>query len=203
MRKKVLIAGLGNIGKEYERTRHNVGFCVVDELARLLGCTFSFKSSFHAYVAQHATAHGSFVLMKPAQFMNNSGSAVAALCAWHKIPTRENCFIVTDNTDLDVGVVRLKRPKHGKQTSTTHNGIRSIIQHLGHDLFLRMYLGIGSARASQKLSSYVLGRWHESEDAAYQAMISISAGVLAHALSQPFDALSQTLSKSLQASKLP
>lgn len=200
MRKKVLIAGLGNVGKEYEYTRHNVGFCVVDELAHLLGCTFSFKSSFHAYVAQHTTEHGSFVLVKPAQFMNNSGSAVATLRAWHKISACENCFIVTDNTDLSVGVVRLKRPKSGKQSSTTHNGIRSIIRHLGHDVFMRMYLGIGSPRSSQALSSYVLGTWHKSENAAYERMISISAEVLCNALTASFDSLSHTLASSLHAS---
>ncbi len=200
MRKKILIVGLGNIGKEYEYTRHNVGFCVVDTLAHLLGCTFSFKSSFHASVAQYSTEHGTFVLVKPAQFMNNSGFAVAALRAWHKISECENCFIIADNTDLPVGTVRLKRPKSAKKSSTTHNGIRSIIRHVGHDVFLRMYLGIGSPRSSQAFSSYVLGKWHKSENAAYERMISISAQVLCNACTKSFDLLSHDLALSLRTS---
>ena len=191
-RSKALVVGLGNVGDKYTHTRHNVGFHVIDQLSSLLGCALSFRSSFHAYVGQHSTTDGSIILVKPTCFMNNSGMSVSALAAWYKIPP-ESCYIVTDNTDIAVGEVRIKSPSSSKKSTPTHNGIRSVIAYLHTNKFVRVYLGIGSAREKQSLAAYVLGRWQPSEEDLYKTMFEKTAKLLSQVLVKDFDDLAVLL----------
>ncbi len=146
-----LIAGLGNPGREYETTRHNVGFWWVDELARAERLDFRTEAKFHGLAAK-AHMHGQELLMlKPQTFMNLSGRAVAAMAQFYKILPSE-ILVVHDELDLLPGVARLKMGGgHGG-----HNGLKDIIAQLGTKDFWRLRLGIGHPGDRAQVSNYVL-----------------------------------------------
>lgn len=148
-----LVAGLGNPGPDYARTRHNAGFWFVDELARVLGASFSLDKRYHAAIAQ-ATVEGRRVhLVKPMNFMNNSGQGLAAVAKFYKIdPAR--ILVAHDELDLDPGMIRVKRGGgHGG-----HNGLRDIVPRLGSSDFWRLRVGIGHPGHKNAVSGYVLKR---------------------------------------------
>ena len=132
----LLIAGLGNPGAEYRETRHNVGFMVVDELARRHGA--SFGSKFSARVADLRLDGQRLVLLEPQTYMNESGRSVAAAVRFYKVPV-EALLVVHDDVDLEVG--RLQARLGGGLAG--HNGLRSLVQHLGTGEFLRLRVGVG------------------------------------------------------------
>lgn len=132
----LLIAGLGNPGAEYRETRHNVGFMVVDELARRHGATFG--SKFSARVADLRLDGQRLVLLEPQTYMNESGRSVAAAVRFYKVPV-EALLVVHDDVDLEVG--RLQARLGGGLAG--HNGLRSLVQHLGTGEFLRLRVGVG------------------------------------------------------------
>lgn len=147
-----LIVGLGNPGAEYERTRHNVGFWWVDELAQAHNIHFRDEAKFHGQVGR-GLVHGREVwLLKPQTFMNHSGRAVVALALFYKILPDE-ILVVHDELDLPPGAVRLKAGGgHGG-----HNGLKDIVAHLGSNVFWRLRLGIGHPGERGAVSNYVLG----------------------------------------------
>lgn len=146
-----LIVGLGNPGREYETTRHNVGFWWVDELARSEKLDFRSEAKFHG-LAVHGQLHGHEVfLLKPQTFMNVSGRAVGALAQFYKIAPAE-ILVAHDELDLAPGVARLKMGGgHGG-----HNGLKDIIAHLGTKDFWRLRLGIGHPGDRAEVVNYVL-----------------------------------------------
>jgi len=146
-----LIVGLGNPGREYEATRHNVGFWWVDELARSENLSFKSDSKFHAQLVR-GILHGHEVwLLKPQTFMNLSGRAVGAVAQFYKIAPDE-ILVVHDELDMQPGVARLKiGGGHGG-----HNGLKDIIAHLGTKDFWRLRLGIGHPGDRAEVSNYVL-----------------------------------------------
>jgi peptidyl-tRNA hydrolase, PTH1 family len=132
-----LVIGLGNPGSQYERTRHNVGFRVVDKLAAKLGWKWTGRRS-RAVLASGAIGSEKVVLVKPLTFMNLSGEAVAALVRWYNV-SPEDILVVYDELDLPVGKVRL-RPRG---SAAGHNGMESIIRYLHTNQFPRLRVGIG------------------------------------------------------------
>lgn len=132
-----LIIGLGNPGRQYARNRHNVGFQSVDHLAHLYGIDVK-KSRSKALVGDGKIAGYRVLLVKPLTFMNESGQAVAALSRYYKVPA-EHLIVVYDDIDLALGKIRV-RPGG---SSGGHNGIKSLIQHLGQDDFIRIRIGVG------------------------------------------------------------
>ena len=138
--KPKLVVGLGNPGKEYAGTRHNVGFAVMDRLAEKLDCSFRRKWRFSAEVAEAAAGDaGKVVLAKPRTYMNRSGGAVGALLKWSKIDPAQ-LLVVVDDADLPLGQIRLR----ASGGSGGHNGLRSIIEALGgNEGFARLRVGIG------------------------------------------------------------
>ena len=146
-----LIVGLGNPGREYETTRHNVGFQWVDELARAQNTSFKSEAKFHGLTAR-GQLHGYEVfLLKPQTFMNLSGRAVGALAQFYKIAPAE-MLVVHDELDLPPGVARLKTGGgHGG-----HNGLKDIIAQLGTKDFWRLRIGIGHPGDRAEVSNYVL-----------------------------------------------
>lgn len=169
------LIGLGNPGREYERTRHNVGFHVIDYLYNLLQLEPQFDKYLHSEFAVRSTGEQRVIVAKPLCFMNNSGTAVLQILKCFAIEP-QNCLVITDNADLPVGSLRLRlRGSSG----ATHNGIRSILAYLGHGNFLRLYVGIGLQRPHQSLASYVLGRWDASENEEYHNAFMRSAQMLA------------------------
>ena len=132
----LLVAGLGNPGREYEQTRHNVGWLVADELARLHGG--SFRSKFSGRVTEVRLGDLRLALLKPETYMNESGRSVGAAARFYKVPS-EQTLLVHDDVDLEEG--RLQARLGGGLAG--HNGLRSIAQHLGTNDFLRLRIGVG------------------------------------------------------------
>lgn len=135
-----VIVGLGNPGKEYERTRHNMGFMTLDALASRSGIQIS-RHHFRAYFGEGFLGAKKVVLAKPNTFMNNSGYAVRDLVNWYKI-TPEELILIYDDADIPEGFIRVREGG----SAGTHNGMRSVIYQLGFDDFPRVRIGIGSAQ---------------------------------------------------------
>ncbi len=152
-----LIAGLGNPGKRYERTRHNIGFMVVDEIVKRLGGDGRLRR-FDAEIFERSSKCGRVVLLKPQTFMNLSGNAVSPAVRWYHVPL-DRVLVVYDDLDLPFGRMRL-RPSG---SSGGHNGIDSIINVLGTDNFPRLRLGIGRSDPSKTIG-YVLSRFSRVEE---------------------------------------
>ena len=147
-----LIVGLGNPGREYESTRHNVGFWWVEELARAQKLNFKSDSKFHGLTARGQVQGHEIMLLMPQTFMNHSGRAVGALAQFFKIEPAE-MLVIHDELDLPPGVARLKMGGgHGG-----HNGLKDIIAHLGTKDFWRLRIGIGHPGDRAEVSNYVLG----------------------------------------------
>ncbi|HKL73062.1 MAG TPA: aminoacyl-tRNA hydrolase [Candidatus Onthovivens sp.] len=145
-----LIVGLGNIGKTYEKTRHNVGFEVIDAFADSIGEIIE-KEGFNGLYCKCKYAGEDLILLKPSTFMNNSGISVKAAANFYKIDLED---IVIINDDLDIPVGKLKIKISGK--SGGHNGLESIINHLGTVDFKRIKVGIG--KPEYDVINYVLGK---------------------------------------------
>ncbi|MGO9526910.1 MAG: aminoacyl-tRNA hydrolase [Verrucomicrobiia bacterium] len=152
-----LVVGLGNPGREYDGTRHNIGFAALDGLADKLGCSFRKRARFSAQVAEAGVGDaGKVTLAKPQTFMNRSGSAVQALLVWLKIEPGQ-LLVVVDDADLPLGQIRLRL----SGGSGGHNGLRSIIETLGgNEEFARLRIGIGrTAPLGTDITGHVLGRF--------------------------------------------
>lgn len=154
---KFLIVGLGNIGSEYEHTRHNIGFDVVDALAKKYGASFSVDR--HAYRAEIKVKGKSIVLIKPVTYMNLSGKAVKLHLQHEKLPPSQT-LTITDDLALPVGKIRIKP----KGSDGGHNGLKSINEHLISTEYPRMRIGIGSDFSKGRQSDYVLGKWKPDEE---------------------------------------
>lgn len=149
-----LIVGLGNPGAQYEATRHNVGFCLVDQLADTFKTSFAMETGFSAQLAKIKTMNGNLYLLKPMTYMNRSGQAVRALAQFYKMDVSE-ILVVHDELDLLPGQVKLKRG--GGHAG--HNGLRDIQVQMGSAEFLRLRVGIGHPRTmglNQQVADYVL-----------------------------------------------
>lgn len=149
-----IIVGLGNPGAKYEMTRHNAGFLAIDLFAINENVDIK-KLKFHALVGDVKIGDKKCLLMKPQTFMNNSGEAVGEAAKFYKIPP-ENVIVLSDDISLDVGKLRIKR----KGSAGGHNGLKSIIAHLGSENFTRIKIGVGKKpSADYDLANWVLGRF--------------------------------------------
>ena len=146
-----LIVGLGNPGPEYQNTRHNVGFWLIDALISVSKSTGKFQKSFNGELAQTTHWGVPVRLLKPMTFMNLSGQSVSAVLNYYKIGP-EGLLVVSDDVDLEPGVLRL-RPKG---SAGGHNGLKSLIEHLGTEEFARLRIGVGRS-ANKDTSDHVLG----------------------------------------------
>ena len=147
-----IIAGLGNPGAEYEKTRHNTGFIAIDALASKYGTEIK-KAKFSALVGEAVISGKRVLLMKPQTYMNLSGNAVAEAAAFYKI-TPENVLVLSDDVNLDVGKIRIRK----KGSDGGQKGLRSIIAQLGSDGFPRLRIGVGKLPQGGDMVSWVLGR---------------------------------------------
>lgn len=154
-----LIVGLGNPGAKYEMTRHNAGFLAVDLFA--IKENFNVKKlKFHALVGDVKIGGKKCLVMKPQTFMNNSGESVGEAAKFYKIPP-ENIVVISDDISLDVGNIRIKR----KGSAGGHNGLKSIIAHLGSENFIRIKVGVGKKPfADYDLADWVLGRFPKDKE---------------------------------------
>lgn len=153
-----LIAGLGNPTKEYEHSRHNMGFDCIDILAKKLNVKLK-RSKFGALVGKCTVGSEAVLLVKPLTFMNLSGNAIGPLAKYYKVDTKSQLIVIYDDTDLDVGKIRIRK----KGSAGGHNGMKSIIQHLGHEEFLRIRVGIGKRPEYMDMIDFVLGTFPANE----------------------------------------
>ena len=169
----VLIAGLGNPGNHYAKTRHNAGFWWMENLKRKFGLHFGVEKKFTAETARfHCAGHPVWGML-PHTFMNASGESIAAMAGYYRIEPA-NILIVHDELDLPPGCVRLKTGGgHGG-----HNGLRDIIRRLNSRDFLRLRLGIGHPGTGKDVTGYVLTRPKAGEQARIKAAIDRSIAVL-------------------------
>jgi PTH1 family peptidyl-tRNA hydrolase len=163
-----LIVGLGNPGREYRDTRHNVGFMIVERLAADAEVKFQVEKAWQADVAKA----GDTILCKPRTYMNLSGEAVRAVSDFHKVAPGE-MLIVLDDMALPFGKLRLRR----RGSSGGHNGLQSIIEHLGTDQVPRLRVGIGLAEPGGAIG-HVLGRFALDEKAQLQETLQRAIGAV-------------------------
>ena len=153
-----IIVGLGNIGKQYELTRHNAGFLAIDYIAEKYGAKID-RVKFHATVGECNIGGARVLLMKPSTLMNNSGVAVGEAAAFYKIPP-ERVLVLHDEISFDAGKLRIRR----KGSAGGHNGLKSIIARLPGEEFPRIKIGIGKKpNPEYDLADWVLGKMPESD----------------------------------------
>ncbi|ASS41841.1 aminoacyl-tRNA hydrolase [Eubacterium minutum ATCC 700079] len=151
-----IIAGLGNPGRKYENTRHNLGFITVDKIAEDNDISVK-KIKFKSLVGEGVIGSDKVILMKPQTFMNNSGEALREIVNFYKVPP-ENLIVIYDDFDIPIGSIRVR--KFG--SAGTHNGMRSVIRLLGFDNFPRIRIGIDSA-IKNELINFVTGGFRKEE----------------------------------------
>ena len=147
-----LLVGLGNPGDKYFETRHNVGFMLVDQMAKSLNLTFSHDKIFQADIAS------TFLNGEKVSFMNDSGKAVHALLTYYGLDV-EDLLVVYDDLDMEVGKIRLR----AKGSAGGHNGIKSIINHIGTQTFNRIKIGIGRPKQGMSVVHHVLGKFDKDD----------------------------------------
>jgi PTH1 family peptidyl-tRNA hydrolase len=165
-----VIVGLGNPGRKYEGTPHNVGFDVVDCLAHGSGCKLRRSLRFRAQTAKTVIGAETVLLVKPQTYMNLSGESVGALMRYHKVPPTE-LLVLLDDVDLDIGRIRV-RPRGG---SGGHKGLKSLIQHVGTEEFVRIRMGVGRGRAESDVVSHVLSPFSAAQRDSVRSMVDRAA----------------------------
>ncbi|HMG15453.1 MAG TPA: aminoacyl-tRNA hydrolase [Saprospiraceae bacterium] len=165
---KYLIAGLGNFGRDYEGTRHNIGFEVVDILAKRFDVVFTDDN--HAYIAEFKWKGRTFILIKPTTYMNLSGKAVRYWLQ-KKSVAQENLLVVLDDLALEYGRLRLR----GKGSDGGHNGLKSIDEMLTNNNYARLRFGIGNSFYKGQQVNYVLGKWSKEEEKDLQQYLDNAA----------------------------
>ncbi len=153
-----IIVGLGNPTKEYAGTRHNVGFDVIDAIASEYNISVEGKEK-RAYVGKGIIAGQKVLLVKPQTYMNLSGESVRGLLDYYKVDEESELIIIYDDVSLDVGQLRIRK----KGSAGGHNGIKSIISHLGHNVFMRIKVGVGEKPKQYDLADYVLGHFSKED----------------------------------------
>jgi len=153
-----LIVGLGNPGRQYARTRHNVGFMVAEQLAGRLRAAWSVEQKFQARLARWTGENRQVWLCAPQTYMNASGEAVRRVMEYHRVPL-ERLLVVVDDADLPLGSLRL-RPDGGPGG---HHGLESVEQQVGSTSYARLRVGIGRREGQREISGHVLGRFAAEE----------------------------------------
>ena len=154
--KKFLIVGLGNVGEKYHDTRHNIGFTILDNLAKQEGVSFETKKL--GDLSRFTHKGRTFILLKPNTYMNLSGKAVSYWLKLEKIPL-ENMLVVTDDLNIPFGTIRIK----GKGSAGGHNGLSNINEVLQTQNYARLRFGIGADYPKGRQVEHVLGPWNEEE----------------------------------------
>lgn len=153
-----IIVGLGNPDKQYEGTRHNVGFDVIDTIAGKYNIAVDTKKH-RAYIGKGVIEGQKVILAKPQTYMNLSGESVRSIVDFYKVDPETEVLIIYDDVSLDVGQLRIRK----KGSAGGHNGIKSIIAHLGTSTFPRIKVGVGEKPKGYDLADYVLGKFSKAE----------------------------------------
>lgn len=185
-----IIAGLGNPGTQYQKTRHNVGFVAVDYIAEKLGVRID-RAKFHALTAEAKIGDVRVLLMKPETYMNNSGVAIGEAAAFYKIPP-ERVLILHDEISFEPGIIRIRR----KGSAGGHNGLKSIIAHLASEEFPRVKIGVGKKPTPEyDLADWVLGKLPKEHSDTIDSKLSDILGACELIASGKIDEAMQKYSK--------
>lgn len=177
-----IIAGLGNPGAKYEMTRHNAGFLAIDMLAMKQNKEIK-RLKFHALTCDAEIEGKKCLLMKPQTFMNNSGEAIGEAAKFYKIPP-QNIIVLSDDISLDAGKIRIRR----KGSAGGHNGLKSIIAHLGSEDFPRVKIGVGKKpNAYMDLADWVLGRFPKELEPQLKEALENADGAISLIVQDKFD----------------
>lgn len=168
---KYLIVGLGNIGNEYDGTRHNIGFRVVDALAEAQGASFQDKR--YGFVCKTRVKNAELLLLKPSTYMNLSGNAVRYWMQQEKIPL-ENLLVIVDDLSLPVGAIRMKQ----NGSAAGHNGLKHIAQMLGTEGYNRLKFGIGNDFPRGGQVDFVLGKFSAEDNKVINEKIPVACDAL-------------------------
>lgn len=181
-----LIVGLGNPGSKYKNNRHNIGFRVIEAIAERFN--IKIDTDKHKGLIGKGVINGEKVILaKPLTFMNLSGECVRSVADFYKIPA-ENVIVVFDDISLDVGKLRIRK----KGSAGGHNGIKSIIAHLGSEAFPRLKFGVGDKPKGMDLADYVLGNFSKEDEAILrEAIVRACDGVVAMVTEGPDAAMNK------------
>ena len=182
-----IIAGLGNPDRQYEGTRHNAGFDVIDRIAEKYNIAVDTKKH-RAYIGKGIIDGQKVILAKPQTYMNLSGESIRSLVDYYKIDEENELLVVYEDISLDVGQLRIR----AKGSAGGHNGIKNIIAHLGTQVFPRIKVGVGEKPKGYDLADYVLGHFSKAEreqmeegyDNAVRAAEMIVSGQLNEAMNE-------------------
>ncbi|WP_191276563.1 aminoacyl-tRNA hydrolase [Neobacillus kokaensis] len=175
-----VIVGLGNPGKQYENTRHNVGFEVVEELSNRLNIPLT-QAKFKGQYGIGMAGGQKILLLKPLTYMNLSGESIRAVTDYYQIDL-EDLLVIYDDLDLPAGKIRLRQ----KGSPGGHNGIKSTVAHLGTQVFNRIRIGIDRPENGMSVPDYVLGRFRPDEQSSIQEAVKKSADACEAWLDKPF-----------------
>jgi len=186
-----LVAGLGNPGRDYEKTRHNLGFVVIEALVRKLGLVWKLQTQFDAAVARWDRVPGqTFLFAKPQTFMNESGRALRALAGFYKLEPA-SIIAIYDDLTIDLGLVKISV----NGSAGGHNGVASLLEHLG-DGFIRYRLGIGPKQPAQMdLKDFVLGKFTPEQQTFVDQKLDTYVSGLTLLLEQGADRAMNTLNR--------
>lgn len=154
-----MIVGLGNPGSKYNDTKHNIGFMAIDRIVKNLDVNFTEDKNFKAEIGSDFINGEKIYFIKPTTFMNNSGIAVKALLTYYNISIKD-MIIIYDDLDMEVGKIRFRQ----KGSAGGHNGIKSIIAHLGTQEFDRIKVGIGRPNGRMTVINHVLGKFYKNDE---------------------------------------
>lgn len=182
-----VITGLGNPTLKYSKTRHNVGFETIDVLAKKYGIKVK-KKQFRALTGEGFIDGEKVILVKPMTYMNNSGEAVSEIVKYYKIDPDKELIIISDDLNLDVGVLRIR----AKGSAGGHNGLKSIIKCVGSECFDRVRIGVGKVPAGTDVITHVLTRFSRADRVIVKESFEVAADAIVSIIS---DGIDKTMSK--------
>ena len=178
-----IIAGLGNPGRDYKNTRHNIGFDVIDKLAEQEHIDV-LEKKHKALIGKGYVAGVKCILAKPQTYMNLSGESVRELVDYYKADAQTELIVISDDISLEPGQIRIRK----KGSAGGHNGLKNIISHLGGDTFVRVKMGVGEKPKGYDLADYVLGHFTKEERAVMDKAAERAADAVRMIISQDADA---------------
>ncbi len=178
-----IIVGLGNPGREYAGTRHNVGFGVLDRLAEKENIAI-LEKKHKAVIGKGIISGQKCILAKPLTYMNLSGESVRQMIDYYKVDETAELIVVSDDISLEPGQIRIRK----KGCAGGHNGLKNIIAHLGHDSFIRVKMGVGEKPKGWDLADYVLGRFSQKDAEAVEEAADRAADAVRMVISEGPDA---------------
>lgn len=188
-----IIAGLGNPDRQYQNTRHNIGFDVVDAIAEKYDIAMG-ERKHKAVIGKGFIAGQKVVLVKPQTYMNLSGESIRAVIDFYKVDEKDELIVISDDVSLDVGRIRIRK----KGSAGGHNGLKNIILHLGHDEFMRVRMGVGEKPQGRDLADYVLGHFTREEREVIDESIRNAAAAIEIMVTQGPDAAMNLYNKKVQ-----